>query len=101
MRYRTKLLIAAALLLALSLSAAALAYWGVVQSHSHLARSRIAHQELERDQEQQQSTGDLEGGHGDLEVVEDLLAEDREDGDHPEGNGRGPVGRAAALSGRE
>jgi len=49
MRYRTKLLIAAALLLALSLSAAALAYWGVVQSHSHLARSRIAHQELERE----------------------------------------------------
>jgi two-component system OmpR family sensor kinase len=48
MRYRTKLLIAAALLLTLSLSAAALAFWGVLQSHNHLARSRIAHQELER-----------------------------------------------------
>ena len=48
MRYRTKLLIAATLLLTMSLSAAALAYWGVLQSHSHLARSRIAHQELER-----------------------------------------------------
>ena len=32
MRYRTKLLIAAGLLLAMSLSAAALAYWGVAQS---------------------------------------------------------------------
>ena len=48
MRYQTKLLITAGLLLALSLSAAALAYWGVSQSHSYLSRSRIAHQELER-----------------------------------------------------
>jgi signal transduction histidine kinase len=32
----------------MSLSAAALAYWGVTQSHSFLTRSRIAHQELER-----------------------------------------------------
>ena len=48
MRYQTKLLITAGLLLAMSLSAAALAYWGVTQSHSYLSRSRIAHQELER-----------------------------------------------------
>ncbi|HEY8277881.1 MAG TPA: hypothetical protein VIG52_12995, partial [Methyloceanibacter sp.] len=48
MRYQTKLLITACLLLALSLSAAGLAYWGVSQSHSYLSRSRIAHQELER-----------------------------------------------------
>ena len=48
MRYQTKLLITAGLLLAMSLSAAALAYWGVAQSHSYLLRSRIAHQELER-----------------------------------------------------
>ena len=48
MRYQTKLLITAGLLLAMSLSAAALAYWGVTQSHSFLTRSRIAHQELER-----------------------------------------------------
>jgi signal transduction histidine kinase len=48
MRYRTKLLITAGLLLAMSLSAAALAYWGVTQSHSYLRRSRIAHQQLER-----------------------------------------------------
>src|SRR3990172_4959895 len=48
MRYQTKLLIAAGLLLTLSLSAAALAYWGVTQSHNYLTRSRIAHQELER-----------------------------------------------------
>jgi len=48
MRYRTKLLIAAGLLLAMSLSAAALAYWGVAQSHSYLTRSRIAHEQLER-----------------------------------------------------
>jgi signal transduction histidine kinase len=48
MRYRTKLLITAGLLLTMSLSAAGLAYWGVLQSHEHLARSRIAHQELER-----------------------------------------------------
>jgi len=48
MRYQTKLLITAGLLLAMSLSAAALAYWGVTQSHSFLSRSRIAHQELER-----------------------------------------------------
>jgi signal transduction histidine kinase len=48
MRYQTKLLITAALLLAMSLSAAALAYWGVTQSHYYLTRSRIAHEELER-----------------------------------------------------
>jgi len=48
MRYQTKLLITAGLLLALALSAAALAYWGVTQSNSYLTRSRIAHQELER-----------------------------------------------------
>jgi two-component system OmpR family sensor kinase len=48
MRYRTKLLITATLLLAMSLSAAGLAYWGVTESHRHLARSRVAHQELER-----------------------------------------------------
>jgi signal transduction histidine kinase len=48
MRYRTKLLIAAGLLLAMSLSAAALAYWGVAQSHRYLTRSRIAHEQLER-----------------------------------------------------
>jgi len=48
MRYRTKLLIAAGLLLAMSLSAAALAYWGVAQSNYYLTRSRIAHEQLER-----------------------------------------------------
>jgi len=48
MRYQTKLLITAGLLLTLSLAAAALAYWGVSQSHSYLSRSRVAHQELER-----------------------------------------------------
>lgn len=48
MRYQTKLLITAGLLLALSLSAAGLTYWGVKQSNLYLARSRIAHQELER-----------------------------------------------------
>lgn len=48
MRYQTKLLITAGLLLTMSLTAAALAYWGVAQSHSYLSRSRIAHQELER-----------------------------------------------------
>jgi signal transduction histidine kinase len=48
MRYRTKLLITAGLLLASSLSAAALAFWGVTQSHSYLTRSRIAHEQLER-----------------------------------------------------
>lgn len=48
MRYRTKLLITAGLLLALSLSAAGLAYWGVTQSHSYLTRSRLSHEQLER-----------------------------------------------------
>jgi signal transduction histidine kinase len=48
MRYRTKLLITAGLLLAMSLSAAALAYWGVTQSHAYLSRSLISHQQLER-----------------------------------------------------
>jgi signal transduction histidine kinase len=48
MQYRTKLLIAAGLLLAMSLSAAALAYWGVAQSHRYLTRSRISHEQLER-----------------------------------------------------
>jgi len=48
MRYRTKLLIAAGLLLAMSLSAAALAYWGVAQSHRFLTRSRVSHEQLER-----------------------------------------------------
>jgi two-component system, OmpR family, sensor kinase len=48
MRYQTKLLVAAGLLLAMSLSAAALAYWGVTHSHSYLTRSRIAHEQLER-----------------------------------------------------
>ncbi|ODR99241.1 hypothetical protein AUC68_04360 [Methyloceanibacter methanicus] len=48
MRYRTKLLIAACLLLAMSLSAAAFSYWGVAQSHRYLIRSRIAHEQLER-----------------------------------------------------
>jgi two-component system OmpR family sensor kinase len=48
MRYQTKLLVTAALLLAMSLSAAALAYWGVTESHSYLRRSRLAHEQLER-----------------------------------------------------
>ncbi|HEX2448174.1 MAG TPA: hypothetical protein VHK26_08305, partial [Methyloceanibacter sp.] len=48
MRYQTKLLVTAGLLLAMSLSAAALAYWGVTQSHRYLTRSRIAHEQLER-----------------------------------------------------
>ncbi|MEM7192554.1 MAG: ATP-binding protein [Pseudomonadota bacterium] len=48
MRYRTKLLIAACLLLAMSLSAAAFSYWGVTRSHDYLIRSRIAHEQLER-----------------------------------------------------
>lgn len=48
MRYRTKLLITAGLLLTLSLSAAGLAYWGVTQSHSYLSRSRLSHEQLER-----------------------------------------------------
>jgi len=48
MRYRTKLLIAACLLLAMSLSAAAFSYWGVAQSHRYWIRSRIAHEQLER-----------------------------------------------------
>ncbi len=48
MRYQTKLLVTAGLLLAMSLSAAALAYWGVTQSHMYLTRSRLAHEELER-----------------------------------------------------
>jgi two-component system OmpR family sensor kinase len=48
MRYQTKLLVAAGLLLAMSLSAAALAYWGVSESHVYLTRSRIAHDQLER-----------------------------------------------------
>src|SRR3972149_1925355 len=48
MRYQTKLLVTAGLLLAMSLSAAALAFWGVTQSHSYLTRSRVAHEELER-----------------------------------------------------
>src|SRR4030042_156807 len=42
MRYRTKLLITAGLLLALSLSAAGLAYWGSAQSHNYLRRSRLS-----------------------------------------------------------
>jgi signal transduction histidine kinase len=48
MRYQTKLLVTAGLLLAMSLSAAALAYWGVTKSHAYLTRSRIAHEQLER-----------------------------------------------------
>src|SRR5262245_61495619 len=48
MRYQTKLLVTAGLLLAMSLSAAALAYWGVTKSHRYLTRSRIAHEQLER-----------------------------------------------------
>ena len=48
MRYQTKLLVTAGLLLAMSLSAVALAYWGVTQSHRYLTRSRIAHEQLER-----------------------------------------------------
>jgi two-component system, OmpR family, sensor kinase len=48
MRYQTKLLITAGLLLAMSLTAAALAYWGVAQSHTFLTRSRLSHEQLER-----------------------------------------------------
>src|SRR3970282_779045 len=48
MRYQTKLLVTAGLLLAMSLSAAALAFWGVTQSHSYLTRSRVAHEQIER-----------------------------------------------------
>ncbi|MEG6507576.1 HAMP domain-containing sensor histidine kinase [Methyloligella sp. 2.7D] len=47
MRYQTKLVITAGLLLTMSLSAAGLAYWGVAKSHDYLTRSRIAHEELE------------------------------------------------------
>src|SRR3990172_3427914 len=48
MRYQTKLLVTAGLLLAMSLSAAALAFWGVTRSNSYLTRSRLAHEQLER-----------------------------------------------------
>ena len=48
MRYQTKLLVTAGLLLAMSLSAAALAFWGVTRSNSYLTRSRVAHEQLER-----------------------------------------------------
>src|SRR5262245_21329981 len=48
MRYQTKPLVTAGLPLAMSLSAAAVAYWGVTQSHRYLTRSRIAHEQLER-----------------------------------------------------
>jgi len=48
MRYQTKLLVTAGLLLAMSLSAAGLAYWGVTQSHVYLTRSRLSHEQLER-----------------------------------------------------
>ena len=48
MRYQTKLLVTAGLLLAMSLSAAALAFWGVNRSNSYLTRSRVAHEQLER-----------------------------------------------------
>jgi len=48
MRYQTKLLVTAGLLLAMSLSAAGLAYWGVTQSHAYLTRSRLSHEQLER-----------------------------------------------------
>jgi len=47
MRYQSKLLITAGLLFALSLSAAALAYWGIERSLHNLDRSRMADRQLE------------------------------------------------------
>src|SRR5262245_65402183 len=48
MRYQTKLLVTAGLLLALGVSPASLAYWGATRPHRYLTRSRIAHEQLER-----------------------------------------------------
>ncbi len=47
MRFQTKLLFVTGALLALSLSAAALAYWGTERSHYTLERSRLASRHLE------------------------------------------------------
>jgi signal transduction histidine kinase len=47
MRFQTKLLLVTGVLLALSLSAAALAYWGTERSHYTLERSRLASRQLE------------------------------------------------------
>ena len=50
---------------------------------------RLAGQQVERDEQQQQSARDHQRGHGDMQVVEDLLAEQPEDGDHAEGHADG------------
>ena len=47
MRFQTKLLVAAGLLLTLSISAAVLAYWGIERSLYTLERSRLASRQLE------------------------------------------------------
>lgn len=47
MRFQTKLLFSTGLLLALSLSAAGLAQWGVMRAHTYLERSHLAHEQLE------------------------------------------------------
>ncbi len=47
MRFQSKLLIISGLLLTLSLTAAAMAYWGVDRSNAYLQRSRYAHEQLE------------------------------------------------------
>ena len=47
---------------------------------------RLAGQQVERDEQEQQPARDHQRGHGDMQVVQDLLAEQAEDGDHTEGD---------------
>ena len=58
-------------------------------------RAALEHH-LEGDPEQEQPARDHQSGDGDMQIVEDLLAEQSEDGDHAEGD-RDRLERHAAL----
>jgi len=53
---------------------------------------KLAGEQLQRDQQEQQAAGALQGGHLDPEVGQHCLAEHREGQDHPQRHHRGLPG---------
>lgn len=53
---------------------------------------RLAGEQVERDEQEQQTARDHQRGDGDMQVVEDLMAEEPEDRDHAEGDAHGLEG---------
>jgi hypothetical protein len=61
----------------------------------------LAREQFQRDQQEQQSTGALQGSQADVQVVENGLTEQSKGDDHGERHGHGLPGCPSALAGTE